>query len=60
MDGKVLNLEIKPDEVDLLKKILENHLADLRMEISNTDDFEYRESLKRDEALLKGMIARIR
>ena len=54
-----MNLELTNDEVVLLRRILENYLPALREEVYKTEKFEWRESLKQDEELLKGMIARL-
>ena len=54
-----MELTLQPRESSLLKQILENYLSDLRMEISNTEDHDLRESLKREEATIKELIARL-
>jgi hypothetical protein len=54
-----MDLSLEPDEVTLLREILSNYLSDLRMEISNTENYELRESLKRDEETIKSLLARL-
>lgn len=39
-------LKLNPEELTILKEILENYLSDLRMEISHTDRLDFREQLK--------------
>ena len=41
------------NEATLLKRILSNYLSELRMEVSGTESYDMRESLKKDEAFLK-------
>jgi hypothetical protein len=54
-----MNLELTDDEVVLLHRVLENYLPALREEVYKTEKFEWRESLKQDEVLLKSLIARL-
>ena len=53
-----MNLDLSTDEMVLLHRILENYLPALREEVYKTEKFEWRESLKQDEEVLKGLIAR--
>ena len=55
-----MELKLEPRETALLTTILESHLGDLRMEIGKTENFEMRNSLKADEQVLKGLIARVK
>ena len=50
-------LKLTNDEAKTLHGVLTEYLSDLRMEIANTDSFDFREDLKRTEALLKRLIA---
>ncbi len=52
-------LDLQPQEVLLLQQVLNEYLANLRMEISNTEQYEMRESLKREEASLKSLLVRL-
>ena len=54
-----MELTLQPEEATLLTQILTNYVSDLRMEISNTDSYELRQQLQRDEATIKGIIARL-
>jgi hypothetical protein len=55
-----MNLTLEPEDVDLLERVLSSRLGDLRMEISNTDSYEFRQGLKADEARLKALLERLR
>lgn len=53
-----MEITFQSDEVDLLKAVLTNYLSDLRMEIADTEDYDMREEMKRNEATLKSIISR--
>ncbi|MBI3978040.1 MAG: hypothetical protein HY331_07635 [Chloroflexi bacterium] len=55
-----MELSLQPDEVALLDRVLTTYLGDLRMEVSNTENYDLRQSLKRDEALIKAILVRLR
>jgi hypothetical protein len=54
-----MQLDLQPNEVLLLTQVLQERLSDLRMEISNTEQYEMREALKREEATIKSLIVRL-
>ncbi len=54
-----MQLELDAADTELLRRILETHLGNLRMEISNTENFEWRKSLQADEERLKAILARL-
>jgi len=54
-----MELHLSPEEVELLRRILANQLPELRGEIIHTERYSLRQELKRDEALLKGLLARL-
>ena len=54
-----MELRLAPEEADLLRQILTNYLSDLRMEIADTDSYELRQALKRDEQAVKALLARL-
>lgn len=56
---RIFALDLRLDEAVLLKQILSNHLSDLRMEITDTENYDMRESMKRDEAMIKALIAKL-
>ncbi len=51
----MVQLILTEEEQELLVNLLENDLSDLRMEISDTDRWEYREMLKSRENLLRSI-----
>jgi hypothetical protein len=53
-----VELKLNDDEARLLARILKNYLPDLREEVYKTENFEWRESLKQDEQILKALIAK--
>lgn len=54
-----MELKLQPEEVDVLRRVLESYLSDLRMEIANTDRQAWREPLKHDEAIITTILARL-
>ena len=50
-------LQLSGDEARVLHQVLTQYLSDLRFEISNTENYDFREELKRTELLLKRLIA---
>jgi hypothetical protein len=52
-------LELTGPETVLLREIAEEWLSDLRVEIGHTDNLDYREGLKRKEALLRDVLERL-
>jgi hypothetical protein len=55
-----MQLELDAADVALLEQILSGRLGDLRMEISNTDNFDFRKGLKEDEERIKSLLERLR
>lgn len=51
--------ELDVRESSLLQQVLESYLSDLRMEISETESHDMRESLKDDEETIKHLITRL-
>ena len=50
----MLQLDLTDEEHEILVQLLEESLSDLRMEIADTDQYDYREMLKRrKEAIMK-------
>jgi len=49
-------LELTPDEEKELLAILERYHHDLRVEIVNTDDREFRRFLRKREEIMSGLI----
>jgi hypothetical protein len=53
-------LELTPDEEKELLAILERYYHDLRVEIVNTDDREFRRFLRKREEFMSGLINRLK
>jgi len=53
-------LELTPDEEKELLAILERYYHDLRVEIVNTDDREFRRFLRNREEFMIGLINRLK
>jgi len=51
----MIHLELTEEERALLVELLEENILELRGEIVKTDRWDYREMLKRREALMKKM-----
>ena len=47
------------EEMAVLAEVLKEYLTDLRSEILDTDDFEYRSALKKKEELLRGILSKL-
>jgi hypothetical protein len=48
----VLDLDLTGDEIDELRHVLESYLSDLRMEIADTDSFDFRAMLKQRKQVI--------
>lgn len=56
----MVQIEITSEEAQMLLEILETYLSDLRMEIADTDQMDFREGLKKRELFLKELIHRLK
>ena len=52
-------IELADEEAVLLREVCAGALTDLRSEIAHTDSLDFREGLKRKEALIKSLLARL-
>ena len=52
----MLELNLNPDEAKILRDVLEDYLSDLRMEIVDTEDMDFREMLKRKKGVLTKVV----
>jgi uncharacterized UPF0160 family protein len=52
-------LELTPEDANLLAEILKRYKQDIRMEIANTEDKEFREALVRREDFMEDLLARL-
>ena len=55
----MLQLALTEEEQQLLKDTLTNDLSNLRMEIRETDDRGFKDMLKHNEELMKGILAKL-
>ena len=54
-----MDLTLQDGEVALLERVLTQALGDMRMEITDTENYDMRQDLKRDEEVLKSIIRRL-
>jgi len=52
-------LDLTGEEAAVLRQALESYLSDLRMEIADTEQMDYREELKRQEEILTRLEERL-
>jgi hypothetical protein len=55
----MIQITLSDEEAGSLRSVLESYLSDLRMEIAGTERMEFRDGLKRQEAFLNGLLARL-
>jgi hypothetical protein len=54
-----MQLRLNDDEVAVLRQVLEVYLIQLRDEVSNTDAYDLRQALKRNEEVIKELMRRV-
>ncbi|HEX7534939.1 MAG TPA: hypothetical protein VF343_06745 [Syntrophales bacterium] len=54
------SVELTSEEEQELLSFIERYYHDLRVEIANTDDREFRRSLKRKEAIIRTILDRLK
>jgi hypothetical protein len=54
-----MDFELADREAELLGGILRSYLSELRGEVVRTDRFDLRQTLKREEEEVKGLLARL-
>ncbi|MEJ2719228.1 MAG: hypothetical protein P8182_19200 [Deltaproteobacteria bacterium] len=52
-------IDLTPDEQLKVLEILKNYLSDLRLEIGDTKKKSYRDDLKDQEQMVKGIVERL-
>jgi hypothetical protein len=52
-------ITLTQDEAAVLRGALSSYLSDLRMEIADTDSWQFRQNLKREEVLLKKLLEQL-
>ncbi len=51
----MVQLELQGEEAEMLLGVLQHYLSDLRMEVGNTEGYEYQIALKQREAFLQNI-----
>ena len=54
-----MELKLEMNEVEVLRQSLKLFLSDLRMEISDTESYDFRQGLKQDEVIIKAVLAKL-
>ena len=54
-----MQISLSDEEANLLTAVASQYLSDLREEIYKTETFEVKDQLKREEAVLKGILGRL-
>jgi hypothetical protein len=52
-------IQLADEEAEVLRSVLEEYISELRMEVSNTDNMDFREALKRKEEILKRLAGQL-
>lgn len=55
-----MQLELSADEVSVLSDVLESALGDVREEVYKAEVADYKANLKKREALIAGLLERVR
>jgi hypothetical protein len=55
-----VQLELDNDQASVLHEVLESTLGELRMEIANTDNAQFRRGLRAREETLRAIVAKLR
>ncbi len=55
----MFEIKLTHDEAEMLRKILEFYLSDLRVEIAGTDLVDFRDTLKKEELFIKDLLHRL-
>lgn len=56
----MVQLDLSEEDSHVLLSVLESYVSDLRMEIADTDSFDFREGLKGRKAVLNKVIEALR
>ncbi len=52
----MVEINLRPEDRDLLVTIVEEYLRDLREEIGDTGNFDYRQELKEEEKMVREIL----
>jgi hypothetical protein len=55
----MVQITLTQDEATILREALNSYVSNLRMEIAKTDSWEFRQNLRREEALLKKLLEQL-
>lgn len=55
----MINIEMSQDEARLLRKLLESHLSDLKIEVAATNIEDFEEALRREQELIENLLRRL-
>jgi hypothetical protein len=55
----MIQLELATDEIKMLREVISSAHSELGYEIANTDNYDYRDQLKKKQALLKRVLAQL-
>jgi hypothetical protein len=56
----MLQLTLSQEEYDELVSVLEEYLSELRMEIADTDSYDYKDTLKHEKSVLNDLLTRLK
>uniref|UniRef100_A0A7C2P1M3 Uncharacterized protein n=1 Tax=candidate division WOR-3 bacterium TaxID=2052148 RepID=A0A7C2P1M3_UNCW3 len=54
-----MNLELTPDELEVLKNLLKERILELRAEIRKADDSVFKEELRKEKEILKKLLEKL-
>ncbi len=54
-----MQFELNNEEAEVVLHVLRRHLPNLRAEVYRTENYDWRQEMKRDEATIKELIARL-
>lgn len=54
-----MQLTLEPNEAAVVLRVLKEHLPNLRGEIGKTENYDMRQDMHRDEAVITAVIARL-
>jgi hypothetical protein len=55
----MIRLELTPEQADELREVLESYVSEMRMQISSTEQMDFRESLKDRKEFLNRLIQQL-
>lgn len=58
-EAMMIRIEMTVEEADLVRRVLDVYVSNLRAEIHHTDNREYRETLKQEREILRGVLHRL-